>query len=236
MEKLLIKNFGPVKDGLGEEQYIDILPLTVFCGNQATGKSTISKLYSSFLWLEKAFVKADLNIESFSTDDFFSICNNQRIGHYFRNNTYLEYKGEACDFTYENKRFSAKLKNDEKSSYERPKIMYVPSERNLLTVPEDAERISGLPAMLSVFLDEYNRAKKKMNGDVYSLPVSGIKIKYDKDSLKTIVLTDNGAIDISDASSGIQSVAPLSLVTRYIADDMALSTAGKVQRLSSIER
>ena len=90
--------------------------------------------------------------------------------------------------------------------------------------------------MLSVFLDEYNRAKKKMNGDVYSLPVSGIKIKYDKDSLKTIVLTDNGAIDISDASSGIQSVAPLSLVTRYIADDMALSTAGKVQRLSSIER
>lgn len=62
-----------------------------------------------------------------------------------------------------------------------------------MTVLEDAERISGLPAMLSVFLDEYNRAKKRMNGDVYSLPVSGVNIKYDKDSLEAIVLTDTGA-------------------------------------------
>lgn len=236
MEKLFIKNFGPIKDGLGEGQYIDVLPLTVFCGNQATGKSTIAKLYSSFLWLEKAFVKGDLNIKSFSTDDFFSISNNQRIRHYFRSNTYLEYKGEACDFTYKDGKFSAILKNAENSSYERPKIMYVPSERNLLTALEDAERINGLPAMLSVFLDEYNRAKKKMNGDIYSLPVSGVNIKYDKDSLQTIVLTDTGAINISEASSGIQSVAPLSLVTRYISDDMALNTAQKVQRLSSVER
>lgn len=45
MEKLLIKNFGPIKDGLGEAQYIDVLPLTVFCGNQATGKGAIAKLY-----------------------------------------------------------------------------------------------------------------------------------------------------------------------------------------------
>ena len=55
--------------------------------------------------------------------------------------------------------------------------MYVPSERNLLTVLENTERINRLPVMLSIFLDEYNKAKKKMNGDVYNLPVSGVRIE-----------------------------------------------------------
>ncbi len=237
MERLIARNFGPVRGGLGENgEYIEILPVTVFCGNQATGKSIVAKLYSSFVWLEKAFIRGDFNTASFSTEDFLSICTNQRIGRYFRSNTYLEYRGEAYGFTYCEGMFSAEISSSDLSSYERPKIMYVPSERNLLTVLENADRINSLPSMLSVFLDEYNRAKKKMNGYVYSLPVSGVNIKYDKDSMETIVLTDMMPIPISDASSGIQSVTPLSLVTRYIADDMALDLSQKVQRLSGMER
>lgn len=237
MESLVVRNFGPVGSGLNENDgYMEILPVTVFCGNQATGKSTVAKLYSSFAWLEKAFARGDFDITSFSTADFLSICDNQRIGRYFRSSTYLGYKGTACDFIYREGKFSAEIKTDGILSYERPKIMYVPSERNLLTVLENAERINSLPSMLSLFQDEYNRAKKKLNGNVFSLPVSGVDIKYDKDSMETIVLTDMNPLPISDASSGIQSVTPLSLVTRYISDDIALELDRKVQRLSSLER
>ena len=44
--------------------------------------------------------------------------------------------------------------------YKRPKIMYVPAERNLLTSIEDAENIKNLPSMLSILMDEYEKAKK----------------------------------------------------------------------------
>lgn len=93
MERLIVRNFGPVRCGLDNcDGFMEILPVTIFCGNQATGKSTVAKLYSSFVWLEKAFIRGDFDNESFSSEDFLSICNNQRIGRYFRSNTYLEYR------------------------------------------------------------------------------------------------------------------------------------------------
>lgn len=47
MAKLKIKNFGPIQNGFSENDgFLEISPVTVICGNQATGKSTIAKLYS----------------------------------------------------------------------------------------------------------------------------------------------------------------------------------------------
>ena len=54
MAKLKIKNFGPIQKGFSENDgFLEISPVTVICGNQATGKSTIAKLYSTCAWLEK---------------------------------------------------------------------------------------------------------------------------------------------------------------------------------------
>ncbi len=237
MERLLVKNFGPVSGGLDTNNgYLEIYPVTVFCGNQATGKSTIAKLYSSFIWLEKAFTRGDFERKTFSKDTFLTICNNQRIGRYFKKDTILEYRGESFNFSYRDGEFSAEENSGRTEEYERPKVMYVPSERNLLTVLEDADSIKGLPPMLSLFLDRYNSARRKMNGDVYHLPVSGVSIKYDKDALETVVLTDSNMLPISEASSGIQSVTPLSIVTKYLSDDISSGFDSKVQRLSIKER
>ena len=42
------------KGGFSENDgFLEISPVTVICGNQATGKSTIAKLYSTCAWLEK---------------------------------------------------------------------------------------------------------------------------------------------------------------------------------------
>ncbi|MDR1938396.1 MAG: AAA family ATPase, partial [Tannerellaceae bacterium] len=54
MSKIKINNFGPITDG-----WVDIKKVSVFVGNQGSGKSTIAKLISTFTWIEKALVRGD---------------------------------------------------------------------------------------------------------------------------------------------------------------------------------
>ena len=47
-ERLIVKSLGPVKE-------LDIIfrKVTLFIGDQGTGKSCVAKLFSTFIWLEK---------------------------------------------------------------------------------------------------------------------------------------------------------------------------------------
>ena len=144
MAKLKIRNFGPIQKGFSENDgFLEISPVTVICGNQATGKSTIAKLYSIFSWLEKANVKSGLGMTNENTDDLVSLCKPHRIDEYFNDKTEIHYIGTTYEFIYQNGTFSSKTIDLEKNltQYKRPKIMYVPAERNLLTSIEDAENI-----------------------------------------------------------------------------------------------
>lgn len=237
--KLKVMNFGPINKGFQENNgFMEITPVTVFCGNQATGKSTIAKLYSTFVWLEKAFARLDYKIESFSIKDFLSILENQKMSDYFSQNTYLEYDGVLYNFKYDKNKVEIKsyVEKRQMPEYFRPKIMYVPSERNLLSVLEDVENIKKLPLMLSLLLEEYNNAKKKSITGIFELPVSDVKIKYDKDKLTTYVLTKNGILNIAYSSSGIQSVFPLSAVTRYLTENTLAENKTDLRTLSYQER
>ena len=56
MSKIKIKNFGPIKEGYQEDDgWFDIKKVTVFIGNQGSGKSTIAKLISTFNQTEQIF-------------------------------------------------------------------------------------------------------------------------------------------------------------------------------------
>jgi predicted ATPase len=55
MARMRIRNFGPIGNGLDtDDGYMDFNRVTLFVGNQATGKSTAAKLYSTFSRLEKS--------------------------------------------------------------------------------------------------------------------------------------------------------------------------------------
>ena len=240
MAKLKIRNFGPIQNGFSENDgFLEISPVTVICGNQATGKSTIAKLYSIFSWLEKANVKSGLGITSENIDDLVSLCKPHRIDEYFNEQTEIHYIGTTCEFIYQNRKFSSKTIDLNKNliQYKRPKIMYVPAERNLLTSIEDAENIKNLPSMLSILMDEYEKAKKASKSGVFDLPISNVKLIYDKNSLTMKVVTDNNrTISIYSASSGIQSVTPLSIVSKYITEEVSSNFLKNIQKLSANER
>ena len=239
MVKLKVRNFGPIKEGFSENDgFMEISPITLFCGNQATGKSTIAKLFSTFTWLEKAVFRNDYDEASVANKEFFiNFLKNQRIHEYIKDNSEIVYIGNACIFSYVNNNFSVSVNEAQLKNYIRPKIMYIPAERNLLTILEDADKIQKLPVMLSILLERYRNARKKLAQDPYSLPISNIKIKYDGINNITSVFSDNSqVVDISNSSSGIQSITPLSLISDYLAKSVTQDVFSNIQKLSAAER
>jgi|WetSurMetagenome_2_1015567.scaffolds.fasta_scaffold64548_2 predicted ATPase len=242
MARIRIKNFGPIKEGYTQDDgFIDITPVTVICGDQATGKSTIAEVYSTFAWLEKDSIDTAMKRnKSPEFDDFKQLFENQRIEEYFLPGTEIEYQGTIGSFSYKDGKSKSTFDNnlaERLIEYKRPKIMYVPSERNLLTVIEDAENVKKLPRMLSLLLDEYNKAKKTSSSGIFDLPISNLKLRYNKTTTTTdIIAPDNTSVSIYSSSSGVQSVVPLSLVTRYLTNEITADFAKNVQNLSSNER
>ena len=239
MAKLKIKNFGPITEGYSENNgFMNISPVSIIIGNQATGKSTIAKLYSTLSWLEKNLSRIDTKKNYISTkEEFFSFLKNQRIEEYLKDNSYIEYIGEAFHFKYESNKFSiVPLDSDTMLNYIRPKIMYVPSERNLITVLEDADNVGKLPIMLSVLLDEYNIARKTLAKEPFDLPVPGVQVLFSNDTQTTKVIHNNSSISISNASSGIQSITPLILVSQYLSNELNITLSNKISSLSAYKR
>ena len=71
MSRIKIKNFGPLKETASvTDGWIDIKKVTVFTGNQGSGKSTVAKLVSTFTWMEKVLTRGDFKEKEFTAAKF----------------------------------------------------------------------------------------------------------------------------------------------------------------------
>lgn len=215
--KIKIKNFGPINSGFsGSDGFLPIDKVMVFIGNQGSGKSSVVKLISTLTWLEKALYKKIIKTEDITKKDSFKEvwCEYQSIQNYFRANTLIDYKGDYLDLIFSNNK--VKIKLNEESNYQLPKITYIPAERNFLSVLEELEDIKRLPKSLSWTLDEYIKACKSQSKPI-PINISDIKVVYNSDN-KTSTITGNGFenLKLSEASSGIQSVVPMVVVLYYL--------------------
>lgn len=236
MIQIKVKNFGPIKNGYSEKNgFMEIKPVTFFVGNQATGKSTIAKLVSLFMWLEKAFVKGIYDPKFFEQKDFFYLLSNNKIDSYISQDSVLEYVGTICRFSYKNGKFDEPLFVSKKlMHYKRPKIMYVPAERNILSVMpfSDFEDMNYFSEMLRVFHARYKNALGLSDKSDFNLPVSNIVVHYNKNIDRLFVSSrDDKYIPIEQSSSGIQSVAPLSIVSNYLSDFVKTDLFSKMKAL-----
>jgi len=224
MSKIRIKNFGPIKEGyLEDDDFLDIKKVTIFIGNQGSGKSTVAKLISTMMWLEKALNRGD--IEGFSYQNFWNIFKYQGVYEYFyisylksRDNnpcqTKLEYTGDEFSIIYPDKTFP-RIESVNDGQYITPKIMYVPAERNTLS---SITNIKGLPEHLLSFYEELRRANKDLKGERLKLPINDYEYEYDEQSDSSFIVGPDYKINLLNASSGVQSLAPLYVVTRNLAE------------------
>ncbi|MEY4926779.1 MAG: hypothetical protein RI894_1215 [Bacteroidota bacterium] len=222
MNRIKIQNFGPIQAGYQENGgFMEVCKVTVFIGNQGSGKSTVAKVIATLSWIEKAMVKGVLseNELNSSPNHFVKQLSYQRISSYLKDDTVIEYCGNAFLFIYENGHFTAKKTN--KNGYLLPKIMYIPAERNFLSVVDRPDKLKNLPAALYTFNDEYDAAKRLYAKGI-ELPINNVHFEYDKlNQLAHIVSAKTRyKLRLSEASSGFQSTVPLFLVTKYLSDSL----------------
>ncbi len=219
MNRIKIKNFGPIKEGFtANDGWMDVKKVTVLIGNQGSGKSTVAKLYSTLIWIEKAMVVGTIQQDELNTNNrFLKELAYQRIDKYNNPETSIEYIGSAFRLSFIDGKFEAVESRD--NGYLLPKIMYAPAERNFLSSVDRPDKIKNLPSTLYTFNDEFDAAKN-LFAEGIDLPINKVRFEYDKlNKLAHIVGESKGyRLRLSEASSGFQSTVPLFLVTKFLSD------------------
>lgn len=232
MAKIKIREFGPIRGGfLENDGYIDIRKVTVFIGEQGSGKSTVAKLISLFTWMEKGLEKGIYDMPWFEEEGRFRYMylRDHRLENYIRHEngvdlTEIDYWGERYRFHYIQGKLNVHLLVD--GEYALPQIMYVPAERNIIANVTNAKALTMTSRALVEFVTEYDRAKHAINGGM-ALPIEDATVEYDKVRDIVKLRGKDYALALTEASSGYQSLVPLFLVSKFLAERVAQGIAGQ---------
>lgn len=226
MSRIKIKNFGPLKETASvTDGWIDIKKVTVFTGNQGSGKSTVAKLVSTFTWMEKVLTRGDFKEKEFTAAKFKNkYCGYHRISNYFiKEQTEIFYEGDSYKFTYTKQGELVIEKNENAlDSYALPQIMYVPAERNFISMVNKPNLIKDLPDALLGFLTEYDKAKQRIKSSL-ELPINHAQLEYNKQNDIVYVKGEDYKVKLMEASSGFQSIVPLYLVSLHLSESVKKS-------------
>ena len=100
-EKLIIKNFGPIKS-----VDLDLGKITVLIGEQATGKSTIAKVLSIcryFSYIVNYAIDIDKQHKFHTNERFFNGLKYWEIDDYLQDESEIFYRNELYTFEFKNK-------------------------------------------------------------------------------------------------------------------------------------
>lgn len=237
MSRIKIKNFGPIKDSPSlNDGWVEIKKITIFMGNQGSGKSTVAKLISTFSWMEKVLTRGDFKEKEFTANKFKNkYCGYHRITSYFiKDETEISYQGDSYHFTYTKRgEFQISRVANGMNVYSLPQIMYVPAERNFISMVNKPNLIKDLPDALLTFLSEYDKAKDTIKG-MFSLPINHASLEYNKQNDIIFVKGEGYRVRLMESSSGFQSIVPLYLVSQYLSGSVR-EQANKSTKMSSDE-
>ena len=209
MRHLHIQSFGPVK-----EADIEIGRLNVIVGPQSSGKSSVLKIAAYCAWLEKR-IELTQNLKEaswFNVEEHLLAFYNMES--YFNLDTYIWYETDCIQLSIKHMAVTAIWK-DSRWSYKRPKIAYIPAERNIVSIIDNWQKVNAADNILE-FMTEWNIAR---NSRVRALKILnlGVQYSYDSDMNSDKVLLDNGlSVSLSSTSSGLQSLIPMFVYLNYL--------------------
>lgn len=221
MFRMRIKSFGPVQNGCKEsaDGFFNLNPLTIFIGTQGAGKSTVAKLFSSLVWVEKAVLSGKKTKKEIEKLSFLkSLLSYHRIESYLTEKSEIEFEDDFVKIKVAEKKISIAIFDEKK--YVRPRIQYMPSERNLVGVIDRFAQIPLLPDSMQEFLSVYDEAINDSELQNSILPVEDVNIRYNKRKSKIELYKKDYSVSLNEASSGFQSVVPLFLVTKFFSDSI----------------
>lgn len=214
MRHLTIKNIGPLSS-----VDISLSRINLIIGPQSTGKSCILKIASFCAWLEE-HLEFSQNPDGEFTDTVIDnkLINFYRLKDFIKEGSYFEYETDALRFSYS---FDDKRKDFEwkegRWEYRRRKTTYIIAERNIVAAVPNWFEVNFENDCLKAFLADWQNARNFMKG-FGSIDVLEQNIAYQYDEVKQedqIVINKGQALNLRNASSGLQSVVPLFIQLFY---------------------
>jgi predicted ATPase len=215
MVHIIIKNIGPLS-----EADVYLKRINIIIGPQSQGKSTLLKIASYCSWVEK-------RIELTQTDSYFQSEDNfvnglvvfHKMQGYIREGAFISYESDYMTFSYDfdARKFTFSW-NKKRWEYRRPKISYIPSERNLVAAIPNWFELSFVNNNIRNFMIDWVNARKSITDN---LPILNLNISYHYDSNKNedeVMVGNNNSSSIAftNTSSGLQSLIPLFVLLNYL--------------------
>lgn len=235
MVSLHIKNFGPISDST----QIELTPLMLLIGRQSSGKSTFMKVLCFCRWIEKKIMTSteDLINQYTHYNRFIKELKSfHRLNDdYFKDDTELKYDGDVLTIVYTGITGNARIVRKRSFAEQRynSKLCYIPAERNLISAIQNVDKTYKATErdILFNFIYEWNEAKEPYTREhPFRLAATG-GFSYVNQSGADILLREDGyETPAFYASSGMQSVMPLDVMTNYITN-----CVGKNAPLSMVE-
>ena len=230
MQRLIVHNIGPIA-----EADMRLKMVNVFIGPQSSGKSTIAKIISFCSWLEKN--KHELEGSNlFAGNVIDKMVTYHRLEGYLSGKSRIFYQGDNIAFAYnwtdkiplefiEGHYISTRNSSKEVFFFKterltNPKVLYVPAERNFVSVVPNLQKYDDSKDSLQSFVVDWYEAKRSFRKD-NALDLIDLNMKYYSDNDEDYVQIEDGmAIKLKNASSGLQSVIPLLVVADYMTKGM----------------
>lgn len=232
MATIQIKNLGPIKDtGL-----INLTDVLLVIGRQSSGKSTFMKVLCFCRWIEKKIMTSfDNTIKAYTHNKRFTRDLKQfhRIDEmYFKEDTEIIYDGDVVTISLTGVDQNAKINRKLEAWEDRynSKLSYIPAERNLVSAVQNIDDTYKAKERDSIFnfIQEWYEAKDTYGSDnKLTLSLTDDFKYYSDEGLDYVVLPNGKPITSFYASSGVQSIMPIDVMTDYI-----MGVVGKVVKFS----
>lgn len=213
MSHLIIKNVGAIKS-------IDVQlnKINVIMGPQSSGKSTINKIACFCSWVEKK-VSLTQSFDFFLKEDAFAknLIVFHKLNGYLRNDSFIQYESPVVKFSYRHEEGVPHFEWIDQYNYVRPKISYIPAERNIVSMIMGWKEVNLPNNNIRNFMSDWNSARKNYTPDSHAaIRNLDVEYYYDSDVDTDLIETKDGAkINLTNASSGQQSMIPLYILVDY---------------------
>lgn len=228
MKKLTIRNFGPI-----DEVEIELKRVNLILGPQSSGKSTVLKVACFCDWIERQVAISQDPDKYFDVHFFIkNLVEFHKLEGFMQKNSLIRYMNDAIWFEYNaatGKISHSWAKGAKRWSYRRTKIAYIPSERNLVATIPNWYQVSMSNNNILDFMKEWEFARKNFSKKekLLGLPFSYRYSPSDKGD--RIVMAHGKEVQLTNASSGLQSLTPLYIMLRYLTNEFFKETHTKVE-------
>lgn len=155
---------------------------------------------------------------------------------YIQGNTYIEYETSYLKFSYDHSSRTFELRwKSRQWDYRRPKVSYIPADRNLVAAIPGWSSLSMDGNMLE-FMSAWDKARRFVKKEENILDL-GMSYSYDSISNSDKIQLENGKpLMLRESSSGVQSLLPMYVHLDYLVNGQYEDRDGKMSYEQKEER